>query len=263
MTCKLGRIKSKPDPRNRTLMLARYLSPDLPAPPLTADWFTGRGAPWPLYRNDELGDCTCAAAGHAICNWREDAAKPNDPTDDQIILAYSTVSDYNPVTGDGDNGAEEIDVLKLWRQPPGIAGEQIGAFAAVDPGNVAHVAQTIAWFGCAYLGMELPNTAQGQEVWDVASWWRWADRMAGSWGGHAVTAGAYQLTPDGKAFDWVDVITWGARKRMTGAFFARYCDECWAIISPDWLRPDATTPASLNMTALQADLAHIDMHNRS
>ena len=76
------------------------------------------------------------------------------------------------------------------------------------------------------------------------------DTDPGSWGGHAVPVLAYDS-------DTLTCITWGAKKRMTWKFFARYCDESYAPLSPDWLNPHGRTPEGLDRDALQADLAQI------
>ena len=67
-----------------------------------------------MMENDQIGDCTCAAAGHLIMEWTANAGKKMVmPTDKQIVAAYSAVTGYNPETGANDNGAVEIDVLNL------------------------------------------------------------------------------------------------------------------------------------------------------
>ena len=72
----------------------------------------------------------------------------------------------------------------------------------------------------------------------------------GSWGGHAVPILAYDS-------DTLTCITWGAKKRMTWEFFARYCDESYAPLSPDWLNAHGTDPAGLDLAQLRADLAQL------
>ena len=81
------------------------------------------------------------------------------------------------------------------------------------------------------------------------------DFTPGSWGGHAVPILAYDS-------DTVTCITWGAKKRMTWEFFARYCDESYAALSPDWLNAQGKTPEGLDLTALQSDLNEIECSSR-
>ncbi len=116
---KLGKTVARHDPR--ALLMASYLTPALPAPPASFDLTSKVGSTWGMMDNDQLGDCTCAAAGHLIMEWTANAGKKMvTPTDKQIVAAYSAVTGYNPVTGANDNGANEVDVLNYWRQT-GIA----------------------------------------------------------------------------------------------------------------------------------------------
>jgi len=85
--------------------------------------------------NDQIGDCTCAAAATSSWNGpRPPSLKMATPTDKQIVAAYSAITGYNPTTGANDNGAQEIDVLNYWRQQ-GIGGHKIQAYIALEPSN--------------------------------------------------------------------------------------------------------------------------------
>ena len=100
--------------------------------------------------------------------------------------------------------------------------------------------------GGLYLGVQLPQTAQSQDVWD------WTGSLTGparpgSWGGHAVDVVRYDA-------DGVTVVTWGALKRVTWSFWDRYVDECYCIISTDFLA-QGKAPNGFELAALQADLA--------
>ena len=74
---KLGKLPHRHDPR--TLQFARYLDQTaLPAPPATLDDTKGV-ASWPMYANDRIGDCTCAAAAHMVEVWTT-LAPPDCPS---------------------------------------------------------------------------------------------------------------------------------------------------------------------------------------
>jgi hypothetical protein len=110
--------------------------------------------------NDQIGDCTCAAAGHLIMEWTANAGKTMIvPTDDQIVAAYSAVMGYNPQTGANDSGAVEIDGLNYWRQS-GITGHQIGAYVALEPSNHHHIMDAVYVLEGRYIGMPLPISAR-------------------------------------------------------------------------------------------------------
>src|ERR1019366_4365184 len=105
---KLGKSVARHDPR--TLLLASYVTRTLPAPPASFD-VTSKVKAWGMMDNDQIGDCTCAAAGHLLMEWTADHGKKMfTPTDKQIVAAYSAITGYNPVTGANDNGANEGDV---------------------------------------------------------------------------------------------------------------------------------------------------------
>lgn len=244
---KLGKQVARHDPR--ALLLASYISPALPAPPASAD-LTGKVKSWGMMDNDQIGDCTCAAAGHLIMEWTANAGKQVTPTDQQIVAAYSAITGYNPQTGANDNGAVEIDVLNYWRQS-GIAGRKIGAFVALEPSNHIHVMDSVYIFEGCYLGLQLPISAQAQvqnhQPWSVPPGGPTGDGKPGSWGGHAVPVVAYDARG-------VTVVTWGALQTMTWSFWEAYCDEAYAIISNDYLTGKEQTPNGFSLSQLQADL---------
>jgi len=238
----LGKLPHRVDPR--TLRLARYVDRALlPTPPPQLD-LAAAVPEWPMYANDRLGDCTTAAAGHMIEGWCAAAAhRLVEVAEGDVITAFDAVKIVDPLTGEA--GAIELDVLNLWRRH-GIGGHRIAAFA--DVASADHdLVRTGAWlFGGLYLGLQLPLRAQDQRVWD------WAGRLdgpdaPGSWGGHAVNVVAYDDAG-------LTVVTWGALQRLTWSFWERYVDECWAIISADFLA-DGRSPAGFDLDALARDLA--------
>ena len=248
---KLGKQAARHDPR--TLLLASYMTPTLPTPPPSFD-LTSKVQAWGMMENDQLGDCTCAAAGHLIMEWTANAGNQMvTPTDQQIVAAYSAITGYNPATGANDNGAAEIDVLNFWRQS-GIAGHQIGAYMALEPANHNHIMDSVYIFEGCYIGLQLPVSAQdqtkNQQPWSVPPGGATGDGKPGSWGGHAVPVVAY----DSRG---VTVVTWGALQTMTWTFWEAYCEEAYAILSNDYLTGKETTPQGFDMQQLQSDLADL------
>ena len=115
----------------------------------------------------------------------------------------------------------------LWRAA-GIGGHRIGAFAQVArsrPRPRPHRRPTSS--AASTSACSCPLRAQDQHVWD------WTGRLdgpdaPGSWGGHAVDVVGYDDAG-------LTVVTWGALQRLTWAFWDRYCDEGWCIVSTDFL----------------------------
>ena len=252
---KLGKQPPRHDPR--TLLFATYATAALAAPPPSLDLTTKMKLPWGMMDNAQIGDCTCAAAGHLMMEWTANAqSKIFTPSDKQIVAAYSAITGYNPKTGANDNGAQEIDVLNYWRQT-GIAGHKIQAFVALEPSNTTHIMDGTWIFGGCYIGLALPNTAKAQtqnhQPWSVTSLGTTGDGAPNSWGGHAVPVVAYDARS-------LTVVTWGALQTMTWGFWAAYCDEAYAILSPDFLKPKGgqpVTPNGFNLAQLQEDLADL------
>jgi hypothetical protein len=252
---KLGKQPARHDPR--TLLFATYATAALPAPPASLDLTAKVKVPWGMMDNAQIGDCTCAAAGHLLMEWTANAqSKTVIPTDAQIIAAYSAITGYNPKTGANDNGAQEIDVLNYWRQT-GIAGHKIQAYMALEPSNHTHIMDGTWIFGGCYIGLALPKSAQAQtsnkQIWSVPPSGTGGDGAPGSWGGHAVPVVAY----DSRS---LTVVTWGALQTMTWGFWAAYCDEAYAIISPDFLeqkKGQPVTPDGFDVQQLLEDLSDL------
>jgi hypothetical protein len=241
---KLGRKAVKTD--SRTLRLARYLAPALPAPPTACDWTHGI-ANWGMMLNDQLGCCTIAGCAHAVQVWSANTGKTITLPDATVESYYEQWDGYNPQHPNTDRGGFELDVLKNWRQQ-GLAGNALLAFADPQAANLDEVRQSIALFGGVYIGLSLPLTAQKQEVWDVVNH-AGAKGRPGSWGGHCVFVPKY----DGQSFT---CITWGGLKTMTVAFWNTYCDEAHALLGQDWLAANGS-PSGFNQAQLVADLGAI------
>jgi hypothetical protein len=233
----------------RTLSLARYVdTAKLPKPPALFD-VTKHVSGWPMYANDRLGDCTCAAAGHMIEAWT--AASRNAATavpESSVLRMFDRVKQVDPTTGEA--GAVELDVLAYWRKR-GLGGHKIGAFAKVSTYDHQLVRAGAYLFGGLYIGLSLPKTAQKQKVWDWTHSLR-GPAAPGSWGGHAVNIVRYN--PGG-----LTCVTWGGLQEMTWTFWDRYCDEAYCIISTDFLSR-GRSPAGFDLKALRTDLELVTTH---
>jgi GNAT superfamily N-acetyltransferase len=239
---KLGKIAPRVDVR--TLTLSRYVDrTKLPDPPATTD-LTQHVAEWPMYANDRIGDCTTAAAAHMIEAWTAAShGAAVEVTESSVLTAFDRVKIVDPLSG--EEGAIELDVLRDWRKH-GVGHHRIGAFAHVSTSD-RRLVQTAAWlFGGLYIGLQLPLSAQYQETWD----WNGSlagDDRPGSWGGHAVDVVRYDTSG-------LTIVTWGGLKAMTWAFWDRYCDEAYCILSRDFLDGDHA-PNGFDLDALRADLS--------
>lgn len=232
-----------PVPTKPRLWLSRHLT-GVPVAPVSADWISGV-EDWPMYGNDKAGDCTIATVGHAIeLVTHYGQGKTVKVSDASVMAKYSALSGYDPATGANDTGLVVQDVLNDWVKN-GIEGHKALAFAQVDLANEAEVLAAIAIFGWVYLGINFPGSAMDQfnagQPWDVV-------KGAKNEGGHAIPAGAYNRTHR-------SVVTWGKVQLMTPAFWAKYVEECWVVVTPEWLSAAGTTPTGVDLHGLGEDYA--------
>jgi hypothetical protein len=251
---RLGRKAIKTD--SRTLAFGDYLMPGVPPPPPTADWTKGI-ASWGMMLNgpepsepqfpNGLGDCTIAAAGHAVQVWTANTATMVTVPDATILDYYEKWDGFVPGNPSTDTGGIELDVLNDW-QNQGFAGNVLLAFADPKPSSLSEIRQSIALFGGVYIGLALPDTAKTQNIWDDVPNGG-AAAKPGSWGGHCVFVPKY----DQNGFT---CITWGQLKTMTLAFWKKYCDEAHTLFGQDWLNAKGS-PAGFDQAQLEADLKAI------
>jgi hypothetical protein len=240
----LGKRHARHDPRVPALATYVPLSA-LPAPPNSVDWFS-RVDDWGMMKNDALGDCTCAAVGHAILQWTTFASTPRRLSDDDVVQLYEAVGGYNPADKSTDQGAVEVDVLNYWLNR-GVDGDALTAYASIEIGNITAIKDAIHWFGNVYIGLALPLSAQTQEVWSVPPGGAVGLGASGSWGGHAVPVVGYDQRG-------LLCVTWGQLKRMTYQFWSAYCDEAYALLSKDFIEATGKTPDGVDWEQLQADM---------
>ena len=246
LNLKLGKL----DPREGTLSLhlSNYLTSSI-SYPINLERNTELSN-WTMMGNDTIGDCTCAAGGHAIMSWTADSKDLVTPPLVSIVNAYVAVSGYNPSTGQNDNGAACTTVLDYWKDT-GIDGHKIVGYTYVNIHNGVELKTAIYIFGLLYIGIQLPLGLQSQingDSWTVPynadlTQGEWAP---GSWGGHCVIVVGYNE-------HGVDVISWGKRYTMLWGFWKAYIEEAYAIISPDFLS-NGRAINGLNLVQLESDL---------
>lgn len=241
----LGKNEAKEDSRN--LQMADYVSkktllPKVPSAVRYSKVLKKHAYPFPMYGNDTLPDCTTAAVGHAERVFSYNAGQPEDPTEQDVLAIFDA-------TGPRNDGRYCLDILNYWRTVGfGADKEKIGAFVQVNPKHRVEVEAAIWLFGGVYTGFALPNSAQSQERWTVQ---RGPNGEAGSWGGHCV------FLPDYTKMRGPTCITWGRLIEMSFGFWSAYCDEAYAILSPDWVDGSRKAPSGFDLKSLTADLAEV------
>jgi hypothetical protein len=243
---KLGKLAPKFN--KKTLTAAMFMAADaLPVAP-TKNYWEYKVPSFPMMLNDNLGSCVFASGGHLLQNWTAHTGKMVTPADADVLAAYEAVGGYVPGNPSTDNGAAITDFLNWW-QENGFVGHKILGWASVDQTNLQRVRQAVFAFGALNIGIQFPNVAMQQfsagMPWDVV------DDDGGIDGGHCIPI-------LGQGSQGFACITWGKIQYMTNAFFEKYCDESYAVVTQDWLDAAGTTPiAGLDLEALNAALAEI------
>lgn len=242
---KLGKAPATHDPRD--LLFEHYRTGTLPRRPRTFGHENVQ-APWGVLGNDAYGDCVFAGAAHETMIWTAEAGLPATFTPEAVLGDYGAVTGFTPTDPNSDQGTIVRDALS-YRQKTGVrdaAGKRhrIGAYVALEPGNLNHILEALYLFGAVGIGIQFPASAMGQfdrrQPWSV---------VAGSQieGGHYVPLVAERRR--------LEAVTWGRVQEVTAAFMAKFCDEAWAIISPEMLVPHSgRSPEGFDLNALSQDL---------
>jgi hypothetical protein len=217
----------------------------LPLPPVAAD-HSDKLTTTAMFLNDQLGCCTVSAIGASIELWTSAAQAKEVVLPDSLIKSiYETVSGYDgdPST---DNGAACADVLRYWFDNPAVIGHKLTAFASVRPAIHNDIKNAVSLFGVAYIGIQLPLTAQ-DGPWQVIDATLSGDSEPGSWGGHCIPIIAYDANS-------LTCLTWGAKKEMSWDFWNAYCDEAFALLGQDWISIAGLSPDKIDLAELKSDM---------
>lgn len=228
MGFKLGKRAPRFDVR--TLRLEKYLAPNFSAPAMFD--YTAKVPQYPMWLNDQLGDCTCAARAGLIATWTANCGSPVLLSDQQVL------ADYNMVNGGADNGAVEIDVLKAWSD--GMSdGHKLAAYGDIGIQDMSAIKAACWLCEGLYLGLNLPVYCLNSTQWLTPS-----NMLAG---GHAVFIAGH----DGTNFLGV---SWGQRISISEAFLASQCDEIHFCLSQDQLNGQGIAASGVDLVTMQTDI---------
>jgi hypothetical protein len=239
--------KHPPKHDYRTLRFKNYLTPEVADAPASLNVLDrvykslNASDPtklFPMDGNDQYGDCTIAALAHAITVYRGLLGK------EKIITAKAVQKLYFHLSGGQDTGLNELDVLNYWKKTK-VSGDEILAYASVDPKNHQHVKQAIQLFGGVYLGFQVQENC----IQDFNARKPWTSGKLTN-DGHAVYAVAY----DPKH---VTVLTWGNTQLASWDWWNECVDEAYAIVPPE--AKDPKFAPGYNVKQLLADLSDISM----
>jgi hypothetical protein len=239
-------------PARPRLLLKPAIGPlGLPTPPPSVDY--SQIPSIGMLANDSLGDCVPAGMGHVVEQDTQYASGAEQVvTDDAAITVYSEVAGY--VRGDPstDQGTVVQDALDYWRKQgvfPDADGtlHKIAAFAAVDLTDWNEIENAADVFGQVIIGFNFPDSAMDQfnagQPWTVV-------KGSPLDGGHCVVLVGYDA-------DWLYVLTWGAVQKMARAFWTKYVDEAWVVITQETINAQGVNAYGgiLDLATLGADFA--------
>jgi hypothetical protein len=251
VTFKGGRLAPHPEDTHPRLKLGSFLTGTYPKAPATVDYLS-KVTDWPMFANDVYGCCVWAMIGHTIeAVTAYGQGETVTVTEADVLKGYSDVTGFNPADPSTDQGTVIQDALGYWRKT-GVGGHKILAFAQVDIHNPDEVDAALYLFGHLQLGINFPASAMTQfnagKPWDVV-----ADD-GGVEGGHAIDLGFVTDEPPtvvGRAANGnLKVVTWGRVQEMTPAFWAKYVEEAWVVISQEWISKAGVSPEGLDVAAL-------------
>jgi hypothetical protein len=234
----------------RDLQYTRYRTGVLPPHPDRFGHETLIGADaWGMLGNDSVGDCVFAGSDHETMLWTTEAGDQATFNPQNALDDYGAVTGYSPDAPDSDQGTDVRQALQ-YRQQTGLIDaignrHKIGAYLALEPGNINHLLEALYLFGAVGIGLQVPSSAIDQfragQPWSVVP-------GASVAGGHYVPIVANR--------DNLVVVTWGQLQQMTLQFYEKFCDEAWAILSPEMLK-NGVSLEGFNLPALQADLQEV------
>ncbi|HUI19922.1 MAG TPA: hypothetical protein VLZ74_02605 [Methylocella sp.] len=251
---KLGALRPHPAGRSKRVAFAKLFGTDLPAPAPAMDWTEGVTRR-PMFGNNKVGDCTCAAVANILVGALK-AAYEKDwaPSTDQVLALYSAITGYDPnapkdANGENptDKGAIIEDVL-AYVMKHGAFGHQFVGTAAIDVGDFTNIKRAIDWFGVVDLGVGLPLAWQETNKWTLDGYnpqdpeWK-----PYSWGGHCICSEKYDA-------DYIYVWTWGELVRVSWDAFRLYFDTADAVIAASWIKA-GISPAHISLVTLEWSMA--------
>ena len=171
--------------------------------------------------------------------------------DSVVEKLYELADGYVPGDASTDQGGNEQHVLTylLKHGMPMASGnpQRIAAFVEIDPRNTDDVKRGVFNNGLVYIGLDVPAYLMDgapPAIWDVNP-----DADNSIVGGHAI------ILPGYDQYSTFDLISWGAKYRMTLAFFNQFVDEVYAIADMEWINAKGTTPGGLTLAQLEAQMA--------
>ena len=250
------------DPDRYVLTLEHYLRPwegqvasALPAAPGDVDRETAV-TDWPMYLNDQLGDCFWAGSGHSFTAQRVYAGYPEVHFSDAAIQAGYESTGYVPGDPSTDQGTDPAQGLKFLHDvglvdPDGSTHKVAGYAFFGNPRNTSLMAQVLAAGGTVGIGFGCTQGYQDAFSQGVPCTWKPGDPVVG---GHWVVLQQRSVGGVGVLHE----ITWGAEQRITRAYNWHTITDAAFIVSQDYVQANGTTLQGLDLEQLLADMSDVE-----
>jgi hypothetical protein len=214
---------------------------------------------WPMYLNDQIGDCTFASLGHVFgAMSRYGSGTEALFSDGTIQHGYSAVSGYVQGDEDTDTGCLCSDVL-AYAKATGLqdtTGRLHKALGYAKLGNAADetlLGQVLDVFGTVYIGFNVQQVIEDE--FEQGKPWTW-QRGAEIIGGHCVNL--QKRNPSSvKGKGVLDYVTWGALQPATTTWQSHAVEEAWAVVSQDWVNANGTSVTGLDLSQLLSDMQYV------
>lgn len=244
---KLGCLDPHPETTHPRVKLGNHmLARSLPPTPAVVD-YAAKVPWWPMYLNNQIGDCTAAGIAHSLQAWTAYGKGLVTLPDSAVLRLYEAFG-YVPGDPSTDHGAVEQDVL-AHVHAHGLAGHRILAYAQVNHKDPDEMKAALNLFGSVYVGAQLPKSALLQtdagQTWTVES----GNPIEG---GHAFVLQRWDVTAAPMTF-----VSWGQLQRATIEWWMDYGQEAWVMITPDFFRASGLSGSGVALADLGDDFAAI------
>lgn len=186
---------------------------------------------WQMLGNDQFSDCVEAAVLHLIYQqacYANPGAAPI-PTDAEAFTFYGKATGFDPNNPATDQGSYVLGpggVMQYWLTNGVVCGGVLNrpvSFLQITKPSTLEWRQALASFGNVLLGIKLPERIVAADtipfVWDDPS-----GPMAGL---HEILGVGYQDVAGERLYD---IISWGARYRITETCLLALIDEVVTVV---------------------------------
>jgi hypothetical protein len=249
---RLGKLSAVRDARIKRMSIA---APNLPSPPLDANWFAAVSS-WGMLGNDSVGDCVEAATLHCIQQFSTYAESPLIPTDAEALAFYEAATGYNPADPNTDQGSYVLGTggtIQYWMTKGVTCGGQLNkatGFMQITQKNPTEWQQGIYLFGGLLTGLQLPEAIVAGDTVPFV-WETFSGPVAG---GHEVWINGYETLNSGRVYD---LISWGKEYRATEEFLMNCVDEMVVVVDPAEISARGVDGANISMADLMSDITDL------